>query len=315
MSIFDAEQLPFFSHQQASFTPATQQSPEAENLHQTVPVSPIRPLYNHSRNSVSVPDRISALYRRYHYFGENASCSHSRSSYGSLASSRPSSPAIIEVLFTRLLDALIFTSAIAITAYNYWTGSLNDPPPPSNAITAPPQPVMSIKQWRQAHAPKRNNDVVVKQHDYLEDSRRLRTQQWAEDVAKQQLQQLQQTPNNKHCISEVNSPLVLFLFSSIRFDLLSFPWRTLLLQTSKVPESTRSKKRTQSLPIAPANKQGAQDAQEKEDEMFARMEERLQSLIQEGQAALSSKVELYELDENEIAMRKSFAAAKKKYSV
>lgn len=58
--------------------------------------------------------------------------------------------------------------------------------------------------------------------------------------------------------------------------------------------------------------QGAQVArQDKEDdEMFARMEERLQSLIQEGQAALTSKVELYELDENEIAMRKSFAAAR-----
>lgn len=83
----------------------------------------------------------------------------------------------------------------------------------------------------------------------------------------------------------------------------------------------KRKRRTQSMPPPPPPAQqhtfqGAQVArQEKEDndEMFARMEERLQSLIQEGQAALTSKVELYELDENEITMRKSFAAARKNY--
>ena len=56
---------------------------------------------------------------------------------------------------------------------------------------------------------------------------------------------------------------------------------------------------------------GAPKEAHKQDEMLSRMEERLQSLIEEGQAALTSKVELYELDENEIAMRKAFASRKK----
>ena len=48
--------------------------------------------------------------------------------------------------------------------------------------------------------------------------------------------------------------------------------------------------------------------------MFNRMEERLQSLIEQGQAALSSRVDVNEhLDENEITMRRAFAA-RKKYS-
>ncbi|KAI9322220.1 hypothetical protein BX666DRAFT_1873940 [Dichotomocladium elegans] len=64
---------------------------------------------------------------------------------------------------------------------------------------------------------------------------------------------------------------------------------------------------------AVATKDSAQAAQQqqKEDEMIARMEERLQSLIEEGQAALSSRVELYDLDENEITMRKAFASGAK----
>lgn len=49
---------------------------------------------------------------------------------------------------------------------------------------------------------------------------------------------------------------------------------------------------------------------EKEDEALARMEERLQSLIEQGQAALSSKVELYDMDENEMAMRQAFTRSK-----
>lgn len=43
--------------------------------------------------------------------------------------------------------------------------------------------------------------------------------------------------------------------------------------------------------------------------MFTRMEEQLQSLIEQGQAALTSKAnDLEEMDDQELAMRKAFAA-------
>ncbi|KAI8339373.1 hypothetical protein BC941DRAFT_420317 [Chlamydoabsidia padenii] len=49
------------------------------------------------------------------------------STFSSLApSNRPFNT--FEIVFTNLVDALIFTSAIAITAYNYWMGYISDPP-------------------------------------------------------------------------------------------------------------------------------------------------------------------------------------------
>ena len=92
--------------------------------------------------------------------------------------------------------------------------------------------------------------------------------------------------------------------------------KTQLLQAAIPKQSTnndkqnKKKRRTQSLP-PPKRDSNAQVAQEKQDIMLTRMEERLQSLIEEGQAALTSKVELYELDEKEVAMRKAFAQRKK----
>ena len=81
-------------------------------------------------------------------------------------------------------------------------------------------------------------------------------------------------------------------------------------QSTNNDKQNKKKRRTQSLP-PPKRDSNAQVAQEKQDIMLTRMEERLQSLIEEGQAALTSKVELYELDEKEVAMRKAFAQRKK----
>lgn len=45
--------------------------------------------------------------------------------------------------------------------------------------------------------------------------------------------------------------------------------------------------------------------------MFTRMEEQLQSLIEQGQAALTSKAnDLEEMDDRELAMRKAFAGGR-----
>lgn len=48
------------------------------------------------------------------------------------------------------------------------------------------------------------------------------------------------------------------------------------------------------------------DKEPQEDEMLTRMEEQLQSLIEQGQAALTSQADMM-MDEQELAMRKAFA--------
>ncbi|KAI9275636.1 hypothetical protein BDA99DRAFT_555414 [Phascolomyces articulosus] len=274
----------------------------------------------HGRNN-SVPDRISAFYRRYRETN-NQGCTNSSqtsSSYhSSLTSSSSSRSDIIEMLFARIVDALIFTSAIAITAYNYWIGALDNNNTAQPSLTSGQhhqqqqhqrQPILDIRQWRQMYAPKFNHDDTVKQHDFLEDSKRQRTQQWAETMAKQP-----PSPTHSSSRSAQKSKLVQFPNHEIPTkSALADP--TTQLQAAPIQASNKhnKKRRTQSLP-PPKRNSNAQVAQEKQDEMLNRMEEQLQSLIEEGQAALTSKVELYELDEKEVAMRKAFSQ-RKKYSV
>jgi hypothetical protein len=74
---------------------------------------------------------------------------------------------------------LIFTSAIAITAYSYLTGTLDAPSP--FVVEAPPMKpstfgIYSNKPYKR-HSSKR--DVMILQ-DPIEDSRRQRTHEWAE---------------------------------------------------------------------------------------------------------------------------------------
>lgn len=96
--------------------------------------------------------RISSLYHRFYPMSNDDMSSYTSSSKNSS----------FEVIFSRLLDALIFTSAIAITAYSYLTGTLIDQP--ASYVEAPPKPIMK--------------KIATKQ---IEDSKRRRTQEWAED--------------------------------------------------------------------------------------------------------------------------------------
>lgn len=72
-----------------------------------------------------------------------------------------------EVIFSRLLDALIFTSAIAITAYSYLTGTLQQP-----FVEAAPKPVLVGYKKRPSEK--------TKHYDPIEEAKRKRTQEWAE---------------------------------------------------------------------------------------------------------------------------------------
>lgn len=191
------------------------------------------------RDRISVPHRISVPNRRYNYRDPHPQPPPTPSSYYSSlsstrSSSKQSSSDMIELLFTKLLDALIFTSAIAITAYNYWTGSLNNSRQqgtitagPSSASSSssstPPRTPLSPmalqfpstiaindnrSSWRQQqynmHKMYDENDPQHHHHKRhssatspLEDSRRKRTLKWAESVSHQQ-------HKPKTCTKEVN---------------------------------------------------------------------------------------------------------------
>ncbi|GAA5809967.1 hypothetical protein MFLAVUS_003382 [Mucor flavus] len=220
------------------------------------------------RNSISsAPDaKMSSLYRRFYYTTSTTSDSYDNySSYTS--SSRNSS---IEVLFSRLLDALIFTSAIAFTAYSYLTGTLAQP------MVEAPKP-NSLYRTRHSHS---EGSYTRPQHDPIEDSKRRRTQEWAEQLIMPHPSQSSSHSNHNHghhsCpTSKKRSCSTTLLLDSKKVQPLS--------RDNNNNNMKREKKRTLSLPV---NKPVA----EKEDEALLRMEEKLQSLIQQGQDALSSPV-------------------------
>ncbi|KAG1437528.1 hypothetical protein G6F56_013061 [Rhizopus delemar] len=133
-----------------------------------------------------------------------------------------------EILFSRLLDILLFTSAIVITAYTYITGTLPNPLP----LVETPPPALH------------KNMITYK----LEEEDLQKTKR-----AKAQAQEQKLTNRKKRHSSA-----------------------SLLENKVQLP---RDKKRTQSLSCLSTSKQ---------EEMFSRMEERLQTLIQQGEKALLS---------------------------
>ncbi|KAI9331145.1 hypothetical protein BD770DRAFT_477831 [Pilaira anomala] len=197
------------------------------------------------------------LFNRFHYDpSSTASDSFSNSSFYTSSSKNSS----FEVIFSRLLDILIFTSAIAITAISYLKGTLRpmvEAPPITNNHNSLP-----YNQKRHSHSEGSYN----KPHDPIEDSKRRRTQEWAEQVLTSTTRSCPTSTNNKKrsCSTTV-------LIDSKKVQPLS-----------RDNNMKRERKRTQSLPV---NK-----PLEKEDEALLRMEEKLQSLIQQGQDALSSPV-------------------------
>ncbi|KAI8874741.1 hypothetical protein K501DRAFT_339088 [Backusella circina FSU 941] len=223
----------------------------------------------HYRSHISVPDhRISSFYRRFSWNYQQSHNSSTGSYYDTYSNSSISSKnSSLEVIFSRLLDVLIFTSAIAITAYSYLTGSLDAPSP--FVVEAPPMKiapfgVYSNRSYKR-HSSKR--DIVILQ-DPIEESRRQRTQEWAE----QQLhpQDHHHHHHHHHHQTKRHSAPMALLDNNRK------------IQSPKL--SRREKKRAQSIP-------NNKPVEKEDDEMFSRMEERLQSLIEQGQAALTSQID------------------------
>ncbi|KAI8993127.1 hypothetical protein BDB01DRAFT_831986 [Pilobolus umbonatus] len=213
------------------------------------------------RNSISsVPEhKISSLYRRFSWSYQPSSTGSYDTFSSYTASSRNSS---FEAIFSRLLDVLIFTSAIAITAYSYLTGTLDqayvEGPPSSRSVGYHPHKRHSVSSGT------RKNNEMIYTH-IVEDSKRRRTQEWAE----------QQIPQE---------PLLRKRYSSSS----SLSDRKVQLPSSKSSHNKshmkRDKRRTQSLPV--------NEPVEKQDEALTRMEEQLQILIDQCHDALSSTVDI-----------------------
>ncbi|RCH87337.1 hypothetical protein CU097_004798 [Rhizopus azygosporus] len=159
-----------------------------------------------------------------------------------------------EVLFSRLLDVLIFTSAIAITAYSYLTGTLfSSSFVESSASTT----TTTSSSTPTASTPIHHHKIQYKlPYKYEEPDliKKRRIQEWTQE------QKLTYTKKRHSSTS--------------------------LLENKKVqpPRNTkRDKKRTRSLSSLSIDRQP-------EEILLSRMEERLQSLIQQGQEALLSPV-------------------------
>ncbi|KAI8356121.1 hypothetical protein EDC96DRAFT_515832 [Choanephora cucurbitarum] len=185
--------------------------------------------------------RMSAFYRRFYYPPSTVD------SLSTSSLSTTSSSSSFEQIFSRLLDALIFTSAIAITAYSYLTGNLlTNTHSPNQVPLIPLSASTDQSSVLHHHYHKHHRKSFSEQS---EEDKRKRTQAWAE--------QHSMLPVKKRTCSTV-------------------------LPHARDHHLKREKKRTQSLPVNKVPKE--------EDEVLLRMEERLKSMIQEGQEALSSPV-------------------------
>lgn len=127
------------------------------------------------------PDSASTLVEDAHISHPNAT-----STTGTTATTANNffQPAFFMLLFSRLIDAVIFTSAIAITAYNYWTGDLPQPAANHQALIssapAPSRTSSSSRSKRNSYASASSPLVQV---------RRRMTEEWAADTLQDNDQQ------------------------------------------------------------------------------------------------------------------------------
>ncbi|CDH58752.1 predicted protein [Lichtheimia corymbifera JMRC:FSU:9682] len=210
------------------------------------------------------PDSASTLVEDAHISHPNAT-----STTGTTATTANNffQPAFFMLLFSRLIDAVIFTSAIAITAYNYWTGDL--PQPAANhqvLISSAPAPSRTSSSSRS----KRNSYASASSP--LVQVRRRMTEEWAADTLQDNDQQ-----DSHHQHHNRASTYARPTFASMnKFH--SSPAIVGDQQPHKNQQHVRTKHRSKSF----------NQPKQSQDEMLARMQTQLENLIQEGQAALNS---------------------------
>ncbi|KAI7879368.1 hypothetical protein K492DRAFT_208320 [Lichtheimia hyalospora FSU 10163] len=290
MSLVDPEQTTPLQHIQRSLDLVSR----AQRHHQRHPSN------DHAKhNAMSKHDHHSSPYLQ----------SHSMPPPPQRKSSQTVVSCIVSLVISKLLEALLFTSALALAAYNYYKGDLHKP----ERIEASPamydnehDRIMDIRQWRHMHPPltrqyhHHHHHHPRQQRESFQDSKRRRTLEWAESMARQsqhsRTNSSGSSSSSRHGSS--NSRDGIGYKHDIPSDIVSPS-----LQRGSVTVTD-----VNSTVIGASTDTSGNDKERQDDEMFTRMEEQLQSLIEQGQAALTSKAnDLDELDDQELAMRKAFA--------
>ncbi|KAI9318633.1 hypothetical protein BX666DRAFT_2026069 [Dichotomocladium elegans] len=186
------------------------------------------------------------------------------------------------LLLSRLLDVVIFTSAIAITAYNYWAGDIQPshhqyqqllPDPLSRSSnrssSSSSSSTDSTVTATSFASDQGDDDIITKRPDPLLHTCRRRTEIWAAESVRHYRRR-----------STYDRPT----FASInKFVSSSFP----IIDHNNNPTSSLKHRRRS--PIHGSN--------ESQGEMLARMQSKVENLIQEGQAALTSSVGMINQEE------------------
>ncbi|KAG2217503.1 hypothetical protein INT45_012621 [Circinella minor] len=202
-------------------------------------------------------------------------------------------PTLLALLLSRILDAVIFTSAIAITAYNYWTGELmNSVQKQPNLLVGAPTSTSSSHRYPYYHQSQQQDNHFIRRRlssttllneqtqkqrkssfsdvdttitNNLMETQKQRTEEWAESLAKpeqqpqQRKEQLKRQQQRSYDKAYANPTLA-----------------------SMNKSKHDSKHRSKSLDIK---------RHEEVDETFSRVDAKLKSLIQRCQDALKSKAD------------------------
>ncbi|KAI9023704.1 hypothetical protein CLU79DRAFT_747801 [Phycomyces nitens] len=229
-----------------------------------------RPIHNTSYRRTSMATPVQANPSR-RYSSHRTSSTASNSLYTAVSRQ----PSAIEAFLKKFLDAFIFATAIAFTAYNYWTGTLTLQPSKDTPQSPREQPISS----RLSERTKSNQ---------FDDACQRRTREWTEDVTRKQYQH-QRRHSSKSTLVD--------------------PKPILVKKYSKASSSSSSEAKRKSWSseryaghhdeIYNTTDQSAIQAMNdiKTDERMTKISAGLQFLIKEAQDALASKVEIYDTDD------------------
>ncbi|ORZ20748.1 hypothetical protein BCR42DRAFT_489220 [Absidia repens] len=247
-------------------TSATPTSPHQQQYHEQQPSRRHSYHYTHHHQPQG---RRYAKHRLSNASGTSFTSSSSTSSLTSFAPSfapsfthRPFNT--FEIVFTNIVDALIFTSAIAITAYNYWMGYIVDPPRIYGSSS--PAPCVMLKKLEIA------SPLPSSPSSSSSSSSSTTTPASSPASPLPSSSIIPPSPTNHHHRHSSHS-----LDSDLK--------RTTKI---KAPELQTQHEKINTVNLSDDGSQEEEEEEEEEEDRVNRMEETLQELIRQGQAALTS---------------------------
>ncbi|KAL0089790.1 hypothetical protein J3Q64DRAFT_1730152 [Phycomyces blakesleeanus] len=239
-----------------------------------------RPIHNtgYRRSSMATP--VQANPSRRYSTHHRPSASTTSSSFHTAVSRQPST---VEIFLKKFLDVFIFATAIAFTAYNYWTGTLALQPLKDAPQSPRAQPTLSSRQSERTKS------------SQFDDACQQRTREWTEDVTRKQYQH-QRRHSSKSTLVEPKPILVKKKYSKASSSSSSETKRKSWSSERYAGHHDEIYNTTDESAIQ------AMNATKKTDERMTKISDGLELLIKEAQEALASKVEFYDTDIDDIAM-------------